>query len=115
MGDRGGDGVTITSPVPLAGEPSALSVELERAHRRGVRAAVAGLQDPALGAVRLAGSAVARLADAAVTSATPFLRAPLLGRISAVLLLHPPAGDDRGACRTCGISAPCETAQVLRW
>jgi hypothetical protein len=90
-------------------------VELERAHHRGVGAAVAGLQDRALGAVRLAGPAVFRLADAAVTSATPFLRAPLLGRMSAALLLHPPGGDDRGACRTCGTSAPCETAQVLRW
>jgi hypothetical protein len=95
--------------------PTALARELEQAHVYGVGAAVAGLQDAALGSLRLSGSGVARLADAAVTSATPFVRAPLHGRISAALLLHPPAGDEDGRCRTCGAAAPCETAQVLKW
>ena len=96
-------------------QPSELSLELEQAHRYGVGAAVAGLQDAALGAARLSGPGVSPLADAAVTSATPFLRAPLLGRLSAALLLHPPAGDEDGRCRTCDTSAPCETAEVLQW
>lgn len=87
---------------------------LEQAHRYGVGAAEAGLRDPALGALRLAGPAVATLADAAVTSATPFLRAPLLARISAALLLHPPAGDDGGRCPTCELPAPCPTSVALR-
>lgn len=92
-----------------------LSVDLERAHARGVDAAVAGLQDAGLGRLRLTGSAVPSLADSAVSSATPFLRAPLLARISAALVLHPPAGDVDGACRTCDVPAPCPTAEVLRW
>jgi hypothetical protein len=92
-----------------------LSSDLERAHGYGVQAAAAGLQDPALGALRLAGTAVPRLADAAVTSATPFLRAPLNTRISAALLLHPPGGDGERPCPTCGEAVPCATAQVLRW
>ena len=96
-------------------DPSPLSVELEQAHRYGVGAAQAGLQDAALGGLRLTGAGVSRLADAAVTSATPFLRAPLLGRLSAALLLHPPAGDEDGECRSCGTAAPCATAEVLQW
>jgi hypothetical protein len=94
--------------------PSPWSRDLEAAHGYGVGAAVAGLQDGALGALRLTGSGVPRLADAAVTSATPFLRAPLLARMSAALVLHPPAGDGEGTCPTCSVTAPCPTAQVLR-
>jgi hypothetical protein len=94
--------------------PTPLGRDLERAHRLGVTAAVAGLQDAGLGPLRLAGPAVPTLAEAAVTSATPFLRAPLAARISAALLLHPSAGDDQGACPTCGGPSPCPTAQVLR-
>jgi hypothetical protein len=89
-----------------------LAQELEQAHRDGVGAGMAGLQDPALGARRLCGPAVPVLAEAAVSSATPFLRAPLLGRISAVLLLH--AATD-GWCPTCVSPAPCATTRALRW
>ncbi|NKX54032.1 hypothetical protein [Arthrobacter mobilis] len=99
------------SPQQPAG---ALARELESAHGRGVGAAIAGMQDPALGSVRLTGSAVAVLADAAVTSATPFLRAPLLARLSHVLVLHPPAGDTGGDCTTCGTPAPCPTARAVQ-
>jgi hypothetical protein len=88
--------------------------ELEQAHRRGVFAAAAGLRDAALGPIRLAGPAVPAFAEAAVSSATPYLRAPLLARISAALLLHPSAGDESGRCRTCETAAPCPTARVLR-
>jgi hypothetical protein len=91
----------------------ALGADLERAHRQGVHAAVNGLQDAALGAARLIGAGVGPLAEAAVTSATPFLRAPLLGRISAALALHPPYGAEDGRCPTCAAVAPCATAQVL--
>jgi hypothetical protein len=87
---------------------------LEQAHRYGVGAAQAGLRDPGLGALRLTGPAVAVLAEAAVTSATPFVRAPLLGRISGALLLHPAAGDAAGHCPSCRVPAPCPTAGVLR-
>ena len=66
-----------------------LSEQLETAHRFGVLAAMAGLQDAALEEIRLTGPDVPRLADAAVSSATPFVRAPLLARISRALLLHP--------------------------
>jgi hypothetical protein len=90
-----------------------LSEQLETAHRFGVRAAMAGLQDAALEEVRLTGPDVPRLADAAVSSATPFVRAPLLALISQALLLHPPAGDDDERCPTCGTSAPCATASTL--
>jgi hypothetical protein len=79
-----------------------------------VGAALAGLRDVALGSLRLHGAGVPVLAEAAVTSATPFLRAPLLGRISAALLLHPPAGDDDATCPTCRTPAPCATVEVLR-
>ena len=95
--------------------PTPLAADLESAHRRGVGAAVAGLRDAGLGPLRLSGPAVPVLAEAAVTSATPFLRAPLRARISAGLLLHPVAGDEAGACPTCGVLAPCPTAEVLRW
>jgi hypothetical protein len=91
----------------------ALSEDLERAHGYGVGAALAGLQDPALGLLRLTGPGVPLLAEAAVTSATPFLRAPLLGRISAALLLHPAGGDDED-CPTCRTPMPCATARTLR-
>jgi len=89
-----------------------LAQELEQAHRDGVGAGIAGLQDAALGARRLRGPAVPVLAEAAVSSATPFLRAPLLGRISAALLLHT-ATD--GVCPTCLVESPCPTVQALRW
>jgi hypothetical protein len=58
-----------------------LADDLEEAHAKGVRAAASGLADPALDALRLAGPAVRTLAEAAVSSATPFLGAPLLARI----------------------------------
>jgi hypothetical protein len=90
-------------------------VELEQAHARGVQAAIAGLSDAALGSMRLAGSGVPRLAEAAVTSATPYLRAPILSRISAGLRLHPPGGEVDDSCPTCGTAVPCATAQALTW
>jgi hypothetical protein len=90
-------------------------VELERAHAHGVQAAIAGLSDAALGSIRLAGSGVPRLAEAAVTSATPYLRAPILSRISAALRLHPPGGESDDSCPTCGTAVPCATAQALTW
>jgi hypothetical protein len=93
---------------------TALAVELDLAHDNGVQAAVAGLQDPGLGAARLTGSAVPTLAEAAISSATPFLRAPLLSRLSAGLRLHPPAGSD-GRCPSCREPAPCRTAKELQW
>jgi hypothetical protein len=86
---------------------------LEQAHRYGVGAAEAGLRDPALGPLRLTGPAVRTLAEAAVSSATPFVRAPLLARISAALLRHPVTGDDAGYCATCRVPAPCDTARAL--
>jgi hypothetical protein len=89
-----------------------LAHDFEQAHRHSVGAAAAGLRDAALGAVRLAGTAVPLLAEAAVCSATPFLRAPLLARISAALLLHASGPD--GRCPTCGVAAPCPTAHTLR-
>jgi hypothetical protein len=94
--------------------PSPAAVLLEQAHRYGVGAAAAGLRDAALGPLRLSGEAVPVLAEAAVTSATPFLRAPLLGRISAAMLLHPPSGDAEGTCPTCRVEAPCPTVAALR-
>jgi hypothetical protein len=89
-----------------------LAHDLEDAHRAAVGAGMAGLQDPGLGRRRLHGSGVPALAEAAVSSATPFLRAPLLSRISAALLLH---SAEVGRCPTCSVPAPCPTAQVLRW
>ncbi len=90
-----------------------LARELELAHTQGVGAATAGLQDAALGALRLAGPGVAALAEAAVSSATPFLRAPLLGKISGAVRLHPFNGED-GRCPTCSVQAPCQTALELQ-
>jgi hypothetical protein len=89
--------------------------DLDHAHAHGVRAAVAGLHDPQLGAVRLTGTAVPMLAEAAISSATPFLRAPLLSRLSGVLRLHPPTGHADGRCPTCQVPAPCVTAVELQW
>jgi hypothetical protein len=92
---------------------TALTDELEFAHRQGVTAAGHGLQDAALGALRLTGTGVSVLAEAAVSSATPFLRAPLLSRIFNALRIHPVQGDDDGHCPTCQVPAPCATAQEL--
>ncbi len=92
--------------------PTPLARDLEQAHTYAVGAASAGLQDAALGPIRLSGSAVPVLAEAAVTSATAFVRAPLLGRLSQVRLLHPAAGVD-GSCPTCGCAAPCATAEAV--
>jgi hypothetical protein len=92
--------------------PTALVLDLEQAHGYAVGAATAGLQDAGLGPLRLAGPAVPVLADAAVTSATPFVRAPLLARLSRVRLLHPPAGRN-GQCPSCSVPAPCPTAEEL--
>jgi len=90
-------------------------VELEGAHGRAVQAAISGMSDAALGSLRLAGTGVPRLAEAAVTSATPYLRAPILSRVSAALRLHPPGGEAGDSCPTCGTDVPCETAQALTW
>ncbi|WP_028048285.1 hypothetical protein [Cellulomonas sp. URHD0024] len=95
-----------------------MSLDLERAHAQAVGAASAGLQDAGLGPVRLAGTAVPTLAEAAVTSATPFVRAPLLGRLSRVRVLHTPTGppDPRGGparCPSCDVPDPCPTAKEL--
>lgn len=91
-----------------------LTSELEAAHVYGVGAATAGLQDAALGGLRLAGPHVRTLAEAAVSSATPFLRAPLLGRISAAIRLHPLQGEDGGTCPSCHVPSPCATARELQ-
>jgi hypothetical protein len=97
----------------MTASPTTLTHELETAHRRGVTAAGHGLQDAALGALRLTGSGVPVLAEAAVSSATPFLRAPLLSRIFNALRIHPVEGDGDGQCPTCKVPAPCQTAQEL--
>ena len=89
--------------------------ELEAAHRRAVGAASTGLQDAHLGGLRLTGTGVPVLAETAVTSATPYLRAPLLSRMSAALRLHPPGGEAGDRCPTCDLAVPCPTAQVLAW
>lgn len=103
--------MTAPTSVPT---PTVAVRDLEQAHRNGVGAAVAGLCDPGLGGYRLTGPLVPVLAEAAVTSATPFLRAPLLARISRAMLLHPVAGDDTGGCPTCRQDAPCPTARALQ-
>lgn len=90
-----------------------LTRELESAHRQAVTAAGHGMRDAALGTVRLTGTGVPLLAEAAVSSATPFLRAPLLSRIFNALRMHPVAGDEAGRCVTCGVPAPCPTAREL--
>jgi hypothetical protein len=100
---------------PAGWSPTAAHDELEEAHRRAVSAASTGLQDTHLGGLRLTGTGVPVLAETAVTSATPYLRAPLLGRMSAALLLHPPGGETDDQCPTCGTAVPCATAQVLSW
>ncbi|MEO6502036.1 MAG: hypothetical protein ABIQ09_09010 [Jatrophihabitantaceae bacterium] len=97
----------------MSAAPTALTGELEFAHRQGVIAAGHGLQDAALGALRLTGPGVSLLAEAAVSSATPFLRAPLLSRIFNALRMHPTQGDGEGQCPTCQVPAPCQTAQEL--
>ncbi len=106
--------------------------EWDEAHRHAVAAATAGLGDPALGASRLTGPGVPALAEAAVTSATPYLRAPLLARLQAAADLHLPEPDPEdlsgpgaravpgpGAqasrpCPTCGTAYPCETVRRLQ-
>jgi hypothetical protein len=91
---------------------TALRFDLEEAHKHAVRAAAAGLQDAGLGPHRLTGTAVPTLADAAVTSATPFLRAPLLARISRAQQLHrPPEGEE--LCPACRVPDPCPTSKEL--
>ena len=97
----------------MTAAPTILTHELEQAHRQGVIAAGHGLQDAALGSLRLTGSGVSVLAEAAVSSATPFLRAPLLSRIFNALRIHPIQGDDQGRCPTCRVPAPCQTAREL--
>src|SRR3712207_4603692 len=86
----------------------------EDARRQAVAAATAGICDPALGAARLTGPGVVDVATAAVSSATPFLRAPLLASIGEALLLHPPV-DDEGLerCPTCDVTAPCSSRVAL--
>lgn len=91
-----------------------LAHDLEAAHRDAVGAAAAGLQDAGLGPVRLTGTAVPVLAEAAVTSATPFVRAPLLARLSRVRRLHSPVvATDPDLCPTCRVPAPCPTTKEL--
>ncbi|WP_461475538.1 family 1 glycosylhydrolase [Microbacterium sp. HJ5] len=87
-----------------------LTVRTVASHRAATRAAIAGLRDPALGSARLTGPLVEILADAAVASATPFIRGPLLARLAAVERLHPYAGDETGSCPNCRVPAPCVTA-----
>ena len=92
--------------------PTQLALDLEHAHVSGVAAARAGMSDSALGAGRITGPGVEVLADAAVSSATPYLRAPLLARISGARMLHLGGGEVRD-CPTCGVPAPCPTLQEL--
>jgi hypothetical protein len=87
-----------------------LARDLDEAHAKATGAAAAGLADAALGPLRLSGPGVDELAEAAVSSATPFLRAPLLARMHAVGRLHP---DADGTCPSCGVPAPCPTALAL--
>jgi hypothetical protein len=84
--------------------------DTETAHRHAIRAATEGLRDAALGPLRLTGPGVPVLAEAAVSSATPFLRAPLLARIADALRLHVAAD---GACAECRRAYPCPTAASL--
>jgi hypothetical protein len=91
-----------------------LGEDLEFAHRRAVAAATARLQGAAtLGSIRLTGSALPEVADAAVSSATPLLRAPLLNRIARVLALHTVPVAPGTLCPTCGVPAPCPTVVEL--
>ena len=86
----------------------------EDAHRQAVAAAIAGVSDPALGGSRLTGAGVTAVAEAAVSSATPFLRAPMLAGINEALRLHPSV-DEAGVrrCGTCDVVAPCPTRVAL--
>jgi hypothetical protein len=102
----------VSAPPPARWWPE-LAADLEAAHARGAEAAAAGLADAALGPVRLAGPGVVALAEAAVSSATPFLRAPLLARLRAVGRLHPSDPEIAAACPTCGVATPCPTARAL--
>jgi hypothetical protein len=88
---------------------------LEEAHRHAVRAATAGLQDAGPAHLRLTGPGVPALAEAAVSSATPFLRCPLLAPMTSVLPLHPPGGHGGGRCSTCRTPAPCATSRAAQW
>jgi hypothetical protein len=97
----------------MSGSLTVLTGELEAAHRQAVLAAGHGLQDAGLGPLRLTGAGVPLLAEAAVSSATPFLRAPLLSRIFKALRIHPVSGDADGQCPTCQVPAPCATAREL--
>lgn len=90
---------------------STLTADLLQTHKVATAAAAAGLQDAALGDVRLSQQWIETLADAAVASATPFIRAPLLQIISQVRLLHPSTGQ----CQQCHEPAPCRTAMVVSW
>ena len=108
------DSAPVHTATPKA-TASELAIELKGAHARSSGAAATGLSDAALGGNRLSGSAVPTLAETAVSSATPYLRAPLQARLSSALVLHPPAGNEGGTCPTCGVSAPCPTAAVLQW
>jgi hypothetical protein len=100
----------------VVGKPmDRLMRELEQAHQHAVSAAEAGLRDPALGSLRLTGTAVTALAEAAVSSATPFQRAPLLSRLSGVSKLHPTGSQALAECPSCRLPAPCPTALELDW
>ena len=94
--------------------------DLDGAHRLSVRAATEGVKDPShrnrrlgVGGVPLA---VEAEAEAAVASATPYLRAPLLSRMGAATRLHPASvGDGKLVlCPTCHVPGPCPTAQILQ-
>lgn len=85
--------------------------EAETYHSYAVGAAVEGMRDPGLGPHRIVGPGARRLAEAAVTSATPFVRAPVLAVISAAAALH--AESDDGRCGECRQPSPCRTARTL--
>lgn len=91
-----------------------LAQQFSEAHIRAVAAASAGMRDASLGSMRLSGN-IEMLADAAVSSATPFLRAPLLHQLGRARRLHPYRGDASGSCPSCGVTSPCPTAQELQW
>lgn len=98
-----------------AGAAAGSAMTLAEAHRLSGRAATEGVQDPALGSRRLGGDAVTAVAEAAVASATPHLRAPLLAQVGAASRPHPEsvADGEAGLCPTCLVPVPCPTAQVL--
>ena len=81
-------------------------------HAAAVAAAHEGLCDPALGALRVPSADAGALAEAAVSSATPFVRGPLLSRMAEALLLH--SGGADGVCRECARPSPCPTTVLLR-